>query len=555
MESSKATLESVLNSRVVIPRWKPPTQAIERDSFDKEQLVRRAELGGQWVRYLESTFEQFPSRSTANELYETAFMYGRTEGLPSEVLKLLKGRQEAVDRASSSLRQHYSSLAQPELVLGEDVDVHQRGAISEIARYRSLLAESPGRPFCWSELSRNYLVVGEKEKARRAMLAALQLAKHNRYLCRVAARLFVHIDDQDRALHLLRNEPTIKNDPWLLAAEIAISSYGNRKSKFIDAGLRIIDSKQYAESQVSELAAAVGTVELMHGTAKRAKSLFQTSLISPTDNSLAQAQWAVCQEAKIVIPDSAWLIPESFEARTLASRHDHDWNNALQTCAKWLADEPFSVRPAMLGSYLAFRPEHTGMAEQFASAGLRCDNANSMLLNNRAVARVYQGKIDEAYEDIELALQDTGARDDAHLLATLGLIAFRSGRPDLGRDLYGQSVGWFSHRKERASVASALLYWLREEVRVDRSIIPKAIDMAQRISKMSAASKQPELRGMADLLLEEAKAAGNSTGVHQEEIVSEHLTQFALFHSASLFHVPDKAKQIAARLVAEDDLV
>ena len=385
------------------------------------------------------------------------------------------------------------------------------------------------------------------------MLAALHLAEHNRYLCRVATRLFVHIKEQDRALHLLKSEPTIKSDPWLLAAEIAVSSLSNKNSKFIDVALRIIGSKQYMGQQISELAAAVGTVELMHGAAKRAKSLFQTSLIEPTDNSLAQAQWAVCHDAKIVIPDSAWRVPASFEAKTLASRHEHDWNNALQTCARWLADEPFSLRPAILGSYLGFRPEHTGMAEKFASAGLRCDSANPMLLNNRAVARAYQGKIDEAYSDIGLALQDGTSRNDAHLVATLGLIAFRSGCPDLGRELYAQSVGWFHHEKNQASAASAMLHWLREEIRLDRSIAPKAIDFSQRVLKMSASSKQPELHGMGVLLIEEAKTELDVGKIHYASRELECPSHMDLAHSATLFHVPDTAKQFAARLMVEVD--
>jgi tetratricopeptide (TPR) repeat protein len=482
-------------------------------------------------------------------------MYGCLGSLSPSVLNLLKEKREIADKIVASSGQYTSSPKHPPLVLGEEVDVHQRMAISEIGRYRSLLAESPGRPFCWSELSRNFLIVGEKEKAKRAMNAALQLAKHNRYLCRVATRLFVHIEEEDQALHLLRREPAIKNDPWLLAAEIAVSSISQKQSKFIDTARRVIASRQFNDNQLSELAAAVGTVELMHGTVKRAKSMFQMSLIAPTDNSLAQAQWAVSKDAKIVIPDSVWMTTDSYEAKTLASRINHDWGNALRTCSAWLADEPFSVRPAMLGSYLGFRPEHAEIAEQFATAGLRCDSTNTMLLNNRAVARVYQGKIKEAYEDINAALQDGHARHDAHLLATLGLIAFRSGDIDFGRDCYKQSIGWFSNAKESASVASAMLYLLREEIRIDKSGIPESIDLVERISKMPIAVKHPELFGMTQLFLEEARADAGSGSIFNECAQSQQPSQEELFRCASLFHVPDKAKQIAPQLWVNSDLI
>lgn len=545
MESSKTTLESVLNERVVIPRWKSPQQAVETDTFDKGQLLRRAELGAKWIRHLESVFEQSPSRYTANDLYETASMYGCLDNLSPAILKLLKNKQEAADKTVITSREYASSPEPPQFALGDGVDVHQKRAISEIGRYRALLAENSGRPFCWSELSRNFLIVGEKEKAKRAMNAALQLAKHNRYLCRAATRLFVHVEENDQALHLLRNEPAIKSDPWLLAAEIAVSSINQKQSKLIDAARRVITSRQFNDKQLSELAAAVGTVELMHGTVKRAKSMFQMSLIAPTDNSLAQAQWATSQESKIVIPASAWHTPDSYEAKTLASRLSHDWGNALQTCGSWLADEPFSIRPAMLGSYLGFRPEHAEIAEQFATAGLRCDSANQMLLNNRAVARVYQGKINEAYEDIKAALQNGQARDDAHLLATLGLIAFRSGEFELGREYYKLSISWFSNMKEQASVASAMLYYLREDIRVDKSLIPESIEIVQRFSQMPMAKRHPELFGLSQLFLEEAQALKNSSSKFNGSTGSRLPSQNELFHCASLFHVPDKAKRIA----------
>ena len=554
MESTKISLEAVLNKRTVIPRWKPPQLAVETDTSDKKRLFSRSKLGAYWIKYLESEFQLFPTESTAIELFETASIYGSLENLPPNVRKLSKKIQSKSDNITSTSNQNISSHMRLPLVLGEPVDTHEMLARQEINRLRRLLAENTGRPFCWSELSRNYLVVGEKEKATRSMNAALQLAKHNRYLCRAATRLFVHVDDKDRALHILRTEPAIKSDPWLLAAEIATSTVSQKQSKLIDVGRRLITSNQFNGNQLSELAAALGTVELMNGSIKHAKSMFQASLIAPTDNSLAQAQWAVDQDTKIVIPDSAWQTPDSCEAKTLASRQAHDWENAIRTCILWLADEPFSIRPAMLGSYLCFRPEHVGIAEQFATAGLRCNNANKMLLNNRAVARVYQGKISEAYKDIKIALQDNEARDDAHLLATLGLTAFRSGKPELGREYYQLSIGWFSHLKERASVASAMLYWLREEIRINKLAIPQSIEIAQRISKMPIAMKHPELFGMAQLLLEETSADANSSSDIHGSSEFETPKQEDFFHCAALFDVPEKAKQIASRMEISAEL-
>ena len=238
---------------------------------------------------------------------------------------------------------------------------------------------------------------------------------------------------------------------------------------------------------------------------------------------------------------------EHYEATALASRTAHDWQAALEACSAWLADEPFSQRPALMGSYIGFRPEYLSMAEQFATAGLCSDGTNIHLLNNRAVVRVYQGKINAAYKDVQTALHYSPARDSAHLLATLGLIAFRCGMPELGREYYGLSIAWFKHAKEPSAIASAALYLLREEIRIDPSAIPQAVDIAQRIAKYPIVMREPELAGMTELLLEEARSAtSNNTSNDRAILPSAGREEFA--RNASLFRVPKNAKQIAPRL-------
>lgn len=495
-----------------------------------------------WLKRLTNSFERRPNPSTASELYETALLYGKVEQLPREIAHQVGSLRHAISLPTGSSLQYGASQEIPSLDLRETSNVHEESARKEIGRLRKLLAENSARPFCWSELARHFLIVAENKKAIRCMQAALQLAEGNRYLCRAAARLFVHTQDPDRALGLLRAEPQIKQDPWLLAAEIAISSITRKKSRLVDAGQRLVGSEGLSHNQLSELAAALGTIELDHGAIKKAKSLFSKSLIEPTENALAQAQWAVEQNSKILIPQSAWNTPASFEANALASRRAQNWNHALEACAAWLADEPFSGRPALMGSYIGFRPEHVRTAEQFATAGLRRDNSNHTLLNNRAVARVYQGKVAAAYEDVEAALALIPARDSAHLMATLGLIAFRAGMPNDGRKFYETSISWLSQTKQPTGVASAILHLLREEVRIDQSVIPEAVDIVKKISNSPAVFREPEIKGMTELFFEEValwknKNSGASTNF---EVSPGSPDQFNYF--ASLFNVPEKAK-------------
>lgn len=553
MESTKISLDAILKDRTVIPRWKPPQQAVETYSFDQAQLLRRSTLGNPWIKHLEATFDRHPSPNTANELYETALLYGHVERLSPTVKEFSKKLRDAVTLPYAM--QYGATPEQAPFSLGDTVDVHEAAARQEIHRLRRLLSENTDRPFCWSELARHFLIVGEQDKAIRSIQAALKLAKHNRYLCRAATRLFVHVKDPDRALSLLRSEPAMTIDPWLLAAEIATSSVVSKQSRFLDVAKRLMTSNHFKENQITELASAVGTVELDHGATKRAKEWFNRSLIAPTDNSLAQAQWAVEQDTKIMIPTAAWQTPASFEAKTLASRQARDWTNALQACAAWLTDEPFSLRPALMGSYLGFRPESYAMAEQFASAGLRCDSTNISLLNNRAVARAYQGKIEDAYTDVRAALEYIPGRENPHLMATLGLIAFRSGMPELGREYYKLCIAWFSHSKERDSVAAAMLHLLREEIRIDQSAIPSAVDMAKRIAKLPAAMRQPEIIGMTELFFEEAHVAANTALSSNNLGLVAPASSSEFSHQASLFRIPEKAKQRVSSLSDYSEII
>jgi hypothetical protein len=55
------------------------------------------------------------------------------------------------------------------------------------------------------------------------MMTALQLAPQNRHVLRSAARLFLHVGDPECAHDLVARNDATKNDPWLIAAEIAIA--------------------------------------------------------------------------------------------------------------------------------------------------------------------------------------------------------------------------------------------------------------------------------------------------------------------------------------------
>lgn len=492
------SLAELLKDRQVVPRWKSPAHAAR----DSERVARYASAsprrgGPDWMGRLKDQLTKAPSLQVANELQETAFVLGRV--------------QEDFGTHSPTSAARAEKVATKAAELDIDISLEGQGEIGSFDKFstvaplirslRNRLAEHPGQALLWSELARHYLTVGSDKKARKAMECALRISgTTNRYIARSATRMFVHLDDQERALHLLRRHRNIKVDPWLISSEIAVSGVSNKPSNLVKLGQSIVADRNSNPLDTSELASAIGTLEHRNGKRKAAENYFRTSLIDPTENSLAQAQWAQDFETKIRIPDSAWELPGSFEAQAMSARSHRKWDEMLRFASAWLRDEPFSLRPAAVGSSVGLTTEHNIIGERFASAGLMSAPKNALLLNNRAVSRAYLGKLAGARQDIALALASPEAREDPHLLATIGLLAYRAGHYDFGSECYLASMAWFAKKKDRASVTLGALHWLREEIRIGSSGATEVLEVVKKQCVYPEVARAPETLGLLEVV-------------------------------------------------------
>jgi tetratricopeptide (TPR) repeat protein len=538
-------------SRVVIPSWKSPDQAIESPAPNLQTLQKRNALASKWFQQLKFGYDQSPSDHKAVELYESAILFGKVNELPPEITKIGQALLKYTARKEFSLWDIEQEIHPQDTVLTSEITLSNQINISRtgVKTYKKMLAENPNRPFCWSELARHYFFLQENDKAIHSMRIAMHLAQNNRYLCRAASRLFVQMEKYGEALKVLHSVPGFSSDPWLLSAEIAASSAASKTSKHIKSAERLLISQNFTTYQLSELAAAVGTIEMDNGASKKAKQLFNTSLRSPTANSLAQGQWAIEKDSSIIIPDNAWLnTPEPYEALALAARQNRDWSRVIIECAKWQADEPYSIGPAYIASYISFFPALHRVAEQFATYGLFLDPNNSTLLNNRAVARAYLGNLEGAWSDINQALDTLEGKESAQLHATLGLVAFRSGYIELGREYYRTSIAWFSKRRDKEALTSAMVHYLREETRIDESVIPQSIDITKKLLDVTPSAKSPELLGFCEVLLSEIADRENITGAALEKLNAPASSdQFQV--QATLFEFPKKEETNLKQLI------
>ena len=451
--SHDLSVKEALGDRQVLPRWRSPSESTEELSTGLPVTKQLTNSGAGWIAELRQSFAEYPTAATATELRETAFVLGveLTESESADVLKFNNGVKHKVADANKS---------KPLGLLSDEYSLIDSALA--ITSLRSQLRGYPKQPLAWAELSRRYLSLGQKDRAEQSMLCALNLAPNSNYIVRSAVRLYNQVKQPGQAISILKRNKRTARDPWLLAAEIATSSVVDQTSRHMNIAAEMVKAKSSVPRHVAELAAALGTVEYQNGHHKRAKQLFAQSMVDPTENSVAQALWISQQDSSIVLPEAAMLTPASYEAQARAAYAEGDWARSLNQSDQWLYDEPFDQKPAILGSFVSFVPELAAPARDIATRGLLADKNSALLLNNRAVAHAYCGQINNAYEDLKNALKVR--KDEPHLLATLGLIAYRAGAVDFGQRAYTMSVAWFASQKDPASLARAYLYWLREGV-------------------------------------------------------------------------------------------
>jgi tetratricopeptide (TPR) repeat protein len=307
----------------------------------------------------------------------------------------------------------------------------------------------------------------------------------------------MHIGRPDEALKVLHRSSAIKYDPWVVAAEIAISSTIDRSSHHIKRGRQLIEAGSAGQFHLSELACALGTIEMRDGARKKGKRLFELALIDPTENTLAQAASLKDELGDVGASIRIGERTHSFEAETRLKFSGEDFLGALDSAKKWLAYQPFSASPAVAGSYIAA----VALCEyedsvKFAKIGLISSPNDVSLKNNLAFSLASLGDIEAARRVLREILDSEATESQKNtLMATRGLIEFRDGNMQEGRRLYSAAAEYFKRQKDYRSEVIAVFFWAREEALsrtpFAESLLSHALSSAEKmgLSELLAASK------------------------------------------------------------------
>ncbi len=331
------------------------------------------------------------------------------------------------------------------------------------------------RDFCYNaitycELSRCYSDLGLNDKARLYMLCAVQLAPHNRYVSRCAARFFVHDNDPARARKILIDNGWMRNDPWLLASEIAVATVMQRTSRYVKEGRQLILSDNYSPFSSSELCFAICKEDRKAGKRKDWQKMFNLGLRSPNDNSLAQAEYLVKEETRMRFDYGQYnAVNRKYEADTRNFYALGRYEDAFLSSVNWMQDYRFSHEPIAF----AFDLSCTFLKKyDYASAiikhWLKTHPQDYAMTNNLVYSLGLANQIEEAEQilsKINVAHQLSERLENGIcFLATSGLIEYRKGNIEEGRQLYQLSIDTAKRMRERDLAGKARLNMIREEV-------------------------------------------------------------------------------------------
>ncbi len=493
--------------RRLIPRWRFSKTISSSAEFASDPRKKRlSKLNKQYLD--EKLFDWNNEQNIGNAIdLLSCGLGGRWYDDIEPAITYLKQRNELLTPQVNALVQHGLELTeefegretveQPELISSDIFHLELVWANATDARQR--LKRDPRNVLAWLDLARAYTILGQINKAKTCIDRALFLAPSHRHVLRSAVRLYVHIDEVDRAHSLLIRNSSTASDPWLIAAEVAVAKIAERTPKFTRRGWEIIKSDRLSPDHLTELQSAIGTLEFYNGANRKARQCIRESLISPTDNAVAQARWIQTKLTNVYVDDETLRLPLNFEARCWHALKQGEWDKAKLECSSWLCDEPYSSRPAIVGSSIGI-----SLTTQFkfaivcAKVGLRAESDNVHLRNNIAVAMAYDGNMKEAINQFNKIDYSKNLGFPKHVLvATYGLLRFRAGDIDGGRKYYTNAES-LAPKKDKLRVK---IFHAREELFAHTKEAPEYL---KRALSSKPESDDLQLRRLQSILKQQA---------------------------------------------------
>jgi len=496
-----------IDKRRVIPNWRDFKSTINNGELQCQQnKLYKIPNSDKLLQEKIDDFIKTPALGIAADLLSTAYILDIYENLVIEkAIDLIQENQNISSTSLIDLSKKVHSKDEPikdqihesDSLLTTSKHDYIENIRKQIALYKNRLRLLPINPVGWVELSRLYSLLGQPKQSENAIKIALALDPNNRFIIRSAARLLIHNDKADEAYYYIRRAEILKYDPWLLSTEIATSCILERRPKFIKESIGLIESKNLSDFSLTELTSALGTLEFYDGSNKKAKAFFKKSMISPNDNSLAQLEWISNEDKSFQINPNQYNIRNPQEAFALNCFENSKWKQVLQYSESWLKDIPYSTRPVLLGSFVAetFLNDYD-KAIELCKRGLIA-NPNDVITKNNLICSYAQvGCLDEAIQLLEKLKPGIALLPDEQkivLQATSGLVLFRMGEIENGRELYLTAYQNAKKANYNYLKNMAILHLAKEEINAKTDNIENIFNLVQKETTESPDNDVQEL--------------------------------------------------------------
>ena len=502
--------------RNMIPKWR-----------SYKDTVRKGELGSANLKRVEDKRTKEELNLQAAEKYENwAIDKTKWTALELRAAAILINHEDWIREAELHLDEEDERRNEKEVrVYTPQIELQSRFP-QMIRRLRNDLRMYCEDPIRWMDLALMYTNLGIFDSAARAASVAISGGRNNRFILRSCSRFWVHLGEPDRAHDILAKAISKDLDPWLLSAEISAAEAAERETRHLRRARRLMADDSLAPRHTSELALELAKVQMRQGWIGRkgrreTKNLIEKGLRVPTESTFAQAAWY--SRRGIRVPEISRFpgIDNAYEAIAWIRYGEGEWNASISACKSWQQEEPYSSRPAVLGSFLsAIATDDYKTSEGFARTGLVSNKDDVLLWNNLTVSLANQGKVEEAEDCLRRLRQlSRGKRSDGirpAWLATSGLVAFRKGQIERGRALYFDAATMVRPHKNLfdenfQALVLAILHHSIEERNVDPALSERLKTEAQDLITEKKKNRQLPWINLAEGLLE--RRLGRNRGV------------------------------------------
>lgn len=510
--------------RHVIPNWRNFENTAQLGELNSSRSTEFYSSFKPNIDDLLEDWEYAKNLGVAGDILSAALVCNQLDNptvqeISSFVLKNKETSTPALIKTASNIKENGNGNENSKFEISSIDDFLYRGNLNilfnKINFYKQKLILNPRNAIAWVEISRLYAINGQDKKAEWAIKNALYLAPENRFVLRNMARFFAHIGDFEFAHDHIRKSELINHDPWLIATEISLADLRGRGSRFVKKGIQIIDSDNFHPFNISELSSSIATLEMKSSKTKTSRRLFEKSLILPNDNSLAQAEWASQEDPSLIcLTPAQFKVKNSYEAFARNKADHKKWTEAIEYSKRWFLDLPFSKTAIVFGSNIAScKLKDHKQAVSVAKLGLISHPRDPQLLNNIAYSLCLNNELAEAEATLNQVRKEDfefGDITSICLTATKGLLNFRKGLYDKGRDLYLKAMEQTHSSKNDYYNSLALLNYVREELLLGEIDMTPLFSKVEEIKKFFAGK---DICDLADEVLQMKKE--NSTNTQQ----------------------------------------